>query len=466
MEGRSKKLAMNTAILGIGTLCTKGIMFFMAPLFTRWLTSSEYGTFDLLVSYISLLLPFLTLSTGEALFRFLLDADTEENKKSWISTTLGLYICGIIIAIVLGTILMRFISFDDSVVVAFISYLCADMLYNFCMSSMRGLKQLHFYTIGNITFVGTMAIAVFVFVKVLEMGLSGILFGYAVGNIVAALIMFLGSKMHHYICINGISKDRIGPLIRYSIPMIPNAVSWWIINVFDRSLVTAVLGTSMNGIYAIANKVPGLCQTFMSVFHLSWQQSATEALSDTDRDKYYSDTLNELATILISVCIVVVSINYWFFKVLFSDEYFSGYYHAPILIFSVIFLILSQFLGGIYVARKESKKNGSTTIIGALTDVIVNVALIRIIGLYAASISTLVAYLVLFVIRMVDIRKNFNIMFYKRTLLYGVLFLYFCITCYFNSFVLSIINVIFAAISFIMINKRYILVLVKKMLKK
>ena len=101
MESRSKKLALNTVILSIGTLCTKGIMFFMAPLFTRWLTSSEYGTFDLLVSYVSLLLPFLTLSTGEALFRFLLDAENEEKKKTWISTVFFLYLGGILFLLLL-----------------------------------------------------------------------------------------------------------------------------------------------------------------------------------------------------------------------------------------------------------------------------------------------------------------------------------------------------------------------------
>ena len=406
----------------------------MAPLFTRWLTSSEYGTFDLLVSYVSLLLPFLTLSTGEALFRFLLDAENEEKKKTWISTVFFLYLGGIFVSIVVGSIILYFISFDKLVAFSFIWYLCADILYNFCMSAMRGLKKLNYYTIGNISFVIVMAIAVFFFVKILSMGLAGILMGYAVGNMAAVIIMALKSNMYTYINLKYFSKLKMLPLIKYAVPMIPNAISWWIINVFDRSLVTAVLGSSMNGIYAIANKVPNLCQTFMSVFHLSWQQSASEALSDSDRDKYYSNTLNELASILISVCIVVISINYWFFKLLFSEEYFVGYYHVPILIFSIIFLVLSQFLGGIYVARKESTKNGTTTIIGAITDVIVNILFIRVIGLYAASISTLVAYFVLFFIRMIDIKRNFNIVFYKKTLLYGIIFLYFFVTSYLNSF--------------------------------
>ena len=135
------------------------------------------------------------------------------------------------------------------------------------------------------------------------------------------------------------------------------------------------------------------------------------------------------------------------------------------MIFSIIFLVLSQFLGGIYVARKESTKNGTTTIIGAITDVIVNILFIRVIGLYAASISTLVAYFVLFFIRMIDIKRNFNIVFYKKTLLYGIIFLYFFVTSYLNSFFLSIINVALALITFLLINKKFVIAVIKKILK-
>lgn len=466
MEKRNKKLAKNTAILSMGVLCTKGIMFFMAPLFTRWLSSADYGTFDLLVSYVSLFLPLSTLSAGEAMFRFLLDADSEDTKRKLISTVSVLYFCGLMLAVIGGCAFLKFTSYTNLVIVSFVWYLGADILYNFCMSSMRGLKKLHFYTIGNISFVLVMAVSVFVFVRVLSLGLSGILMGYAVGNMTAALIMICGAKLHTYFRLDCFSRQQLRPLLKYAVPMIPNAVSWWIINVFDRTLVTAVLGASMNGIYAIANKIPNLCYTFLNVFHLSWQQSATEALSDDDRDKYYTQTVNKLATLVISICTIVMSLNYFFFKLLFPEEYFVGYYHAPILICSIIFFVLSQFVGGIYVACKESIKNGRTTVIGAVTAVVFNILLIRIIGLYAASISTLLAYAVLFVIRWIDIRRNFNIFFEKATYIYAVIFLYFFTSCYFNHLVLSIVNVVLAMAFFVTVNRKYVAMLIKKFMQR
>ena len=73
MKDRKKSLIKNTTILSFGMLCTKGITFITTPLFTRWLSQVEYGTFDLMVTYITLLIPIVTLSSGEAVFRFILD---------------------------------------------------------------------------------------------------------------------------------------------------------------------------------------------------------------------------------------------------------------------------------------------------------------------------------------------------------------------------------------------------------
>ena len=80
-NNRSERLVKNTAILTFGKICTRGIMFIMTPLFTRWLSQADYGTFDLIVTYISFLMPIITLECAEAMFRYLLDANKENEKN-------------------------------------------------------------------------------------------------------------------------------------------------------------------------------------------------------------------------------------------------------------------------------------------------------------------------------------------------------------------------------------------------
>ncbi|WP_294560825.1 oligosaccharide flippase family protein [uncultured Traorella sp.] len=462
MSKRESSLMKNTAILSFGTLCTKGIMFFITPLIARWLSSSDFGTYDLILSYISLLVPIVTLSSGEAIFRYLLDEEDDLSKKTIFSSTFFIDFIGIIITLIACFIL--YIIFPDNVVV--ISsvglYLITEILFNLCMMSLRGFKQLNTYTLSNIVFVIAMSVSVIIFVYILQYGLAGIFLSYACGDIISIILMALKAKLFSYFAIKSISKTCVKSLLRYSLPMIPNSVSWWIVGVSDRSIISFFLGTSANAVYAVSNKVPNLAQTLFNVFHYSWQQNATESMNDDDRDLYYSKIMNNMVHIVVSICLVMIGINYWFFDFLFSEEYFNGYYQVPILVTAIIFSMLSQFIGGIYVARKESDKNGKTTVIAAVTNIVVHIALVHQIGLYAASISTAVAYITLFIIRFIDIRQHYKLKFNKDTLVYSLVYLYFFITSYLNNIFFHVFNLIFGCVIFLYVNK----VIIHKVLSK
>ena len=145
------------------------------------------------------------------------------------------------------------------------------------------------------------------------------------------------------------------------------------------------------------------------MFHLSWQQSATEALEDSDRDRYYSRVFSAITRTIASICIVVIGINHLFFDVLFSEAYSEGRYIAPILAFAVLLSVQAQFIGGIYVALKWSKKNGVTTLVAAVVNAGLNLVLIGELGLYAAALSTFASYAVLLALRLVDVRRKIGL---------------------------------------------------------
>lgn len=465
MSERSNSLIKNTTLLAFGVFCTKGIMFIMTPLFTRWLTKNDYGTFDLMVTYVTLLIPLLTLSSGEAIFRFLIDNKDDEYKKNVLSTAFVINLIGIFVSLIVGIICIIFFGFSVSITFAFLFYLIMEIIYHYFMMAMRGEGALNIYTLSNILFVCGLAFFVTIFVLILKMGLVGILLGYAIGDVISVFAICFISKENRKINVLNFSNRELKSIVKYSVPMIPNAISWWIVNASDRTLISFFLGTSFNAIYAVANKIPSLCNMFFSVFHLSWQQSATEALSDEDRDKYYCSVFNNMITIVISVCILILGFNFLFFK-LFTADYYSGYYQAPILVLAILFSMMGQFIGGIYVAQMKTKKNGMTTVMAAIINIIVNFGLIRVIGLYAASISTLVAYMVLFFVRFVDIRKDMKLNIENKNFLALIVVLYFVLASYINSYAIKVINLIFGTVLFIIINYNLIEDYIKKFIKK
>ncbi len=461
MTNRSSKLIKNTAILTFGTLCTKGLMFIMTPLFTRWVSQEAYGTFDLLLTYVSLLLPLITLGFGEALFRFLA-GEEEKNKKSIVTISLVVSFIGFILSGIILFVISQVSEPIRNVSLLFYLLLLAETGYNFMTMVLRGIKQLSTYTVANIIYSFAMTTLVTLFVKGFGLELAGIVYGYILGYVISIVYMIIKSKVYNYISFKDFDRKLFVKMSKYAIPMIPNAVAWWIMDASDRTIVSTYLGISYNAILSVAHKIPNLCQTLFNVFHLSWQENVVETMNDKDRDKYYNSVMNNMLNVLIPISCLVISFNFLYFNILFDERYLFGYYLTPILIFAIIFSMLANFIGGIYIATLKSYKNGITTMLAAILNIVIHLVLITKIGLYASVISTLISYFTLFLIRYIDIRHTINLKINTNSLILLCILCYFVTSQYFKIDVLNILNVFFAFLLFYKINKEFIYKLLKK----
>ena len=85
---------------------------------------------------------------------------------------------------------------------------------------------------------------------------EGMLLGTIMGQSVCILYLFFSLNLYKYIRIQKFDKNSSKRLLKYSIPLIPNSISWWIFNASDRVIVSAILGVAQNGILsAIARPV-------------------------------------------------------------------------------------------------------------------------------------------------------------------------------------------------------------------
>ncbi|MCD7857031.1 MAG: polysaccharide biosynthesis C-terminal domain-containing protein [Clostridiales bacterium] len=115
---------------------------------------------------------------------------------------------------------------------------------------------------------------------------------------------------------------------------------------------------------------------------------------------------------------------------------------------------MCAYLGGIYVAYKRTKSVGITTIVAAVCNLIVDIALINYIGLYAASGSTFVSYLFLLIFRMIDVRKIVKIRYpYMHLLLVFGIMIIECVLCFQKNFYLNCINFVVGVVAFCLLNR-------------
>jgi O-antigen/teichoic acid export membrane protein len=133
----------------------------------------------------------------------------------------------------------------------------------------------------------------------------------------------------------------------------------------------------------------------------------------------------------------------------------------------MLFSSLSSFMGGIYIAYLKTKSVGVTTIGAALLNLTINILLVNHIGIYAASISTLVSYLGLLIFRMIDLRKilKINYNWTKVSFLLGIL-IFMSILSYQKINILNLINAVIAIVLTVSINLKTLIGIKNLLMKK
>ena len=448
---KGKDLAKNTAIVSIGKICTQLITFFLLPVYTAVLSNEEYGVVDLLNTLTSLLLPIATLQIEQGVFRYLIDCrENKEKQTTLITTIMRFMIIQLIICIIIFLCASQFIHNEYKYFL--MANLVMGMFSTILLQICRGLGDNPTYAIGSFITGALTVVLNVIFIVSFHWGAYGMLGATAISNLLCSVYIFMKKKIYKYIKPKQYDKTTLKEIIKYSVPLIPNMISWWIVSASDRTIISAVIGIAQNGIYSAANKFSGVFTTLYSVFNLTWTESASININSEDRDEFFSKILDFVIRFFGCLCLGTIAVMPFVFNVLINEKFAEAYYQIPILILGSVFNILVSFIGSIYVAKKLTKEIAKTSVIAAIINIVVNVVLIKSIGLYAASISTVIAYVLMFIYRWIDVKKyvKFNvnkILMFVLIIMYGVtIFTYYLRSTVISAVVLGVVA-IFAIIA-------------------
>lgn len=463
---REGSLVKNTFILSIGTFLPKVVSFITLPILTGYLTKDEYGTYDLIITLASLFLPAVTLQIQTVAFRYLIEV---REKPERIKTIISNIMAFLMPTSVLGVVILFFCLYKVDIYIRLLIclYYLADTVVNACRQIVRGLSLNRVYSWSAIISSIGQLIFVLVFVKGMRLDLFGATMALMLAEMISAVFLIIVARIHSYIDLRTVRWEEIKGMIQYSWPMVPNSMSMWVIRVSDRLVITSVMGLSANAIYAVANKIPQLLTLAQTTFTLAWQENASIVSKDEDAPKYYSIMFRMMFDLMAGSMMAVIACTPVLFRILVRGDYDSAYIHIPILLFSMFFYAMSAFLGGIYVAYMKTKSVGITTTIAAAINLIVDLLLIHHIGIFAASISTLVSYIFLFFYRMFDVKKIVAITNDKRHMFLIILMMLLVGgACMFRLWYLDVINCIVAFSAFFILNRSMLTALLKIAEKK
>ena len=452
---RFKELAKNTIIITIGRISTQLITFLLLPLYTAKLSTNEYGIVDFITTLVQLFIPIVSIMIDQGVFRYLLNCKTEEDCKKNISSAFVILSISNFAALVIFLIISLFYFSKYSIWVLLI--LIVTAYSNFFLQISRGLKRTTDYAIGSFVCSSTTILLNVICIVALKMGASGMIVSTFLGNVLCNIYLYFKLKMYKYISVYNFDKKIAKQQLKYSIPLIPNQLSLWIMNSSDRLIVSWFLGMSANGILAISHKFPSIFMTFYNIFQLAWHETGTIHYNDDDRDEFFSKMFDSVITVFTILCCGIIVVLPLVFDILINKKFFEAYYNIPIYMIAFLFNIVIGFLGVIYVATKKTTEIAKTTIIAAAINILVNILLVNKIGLYASSFSTLVGYLITMIYRIKDSKKYLNIKFnMKKLFVMTMILIIYVVIYYFNNKILSIIGFVLFIPLILFLNKSLI----------
>ncbi len=411
-------LKKNTIIISIANLGSKFIAFILAPLYSYYLTTSEYGIMDMIITTVSLVMPIICLNIYESVFRF--SSDKDANIKAVMSCSSLIGIVGGIICVCICCIISHLSGYTEILYIGFFVFL--DIINNILSQLARGSGDVKSYALGGVVNSVFTLLFNIVFMMLLQLGLKGWVISFLIGKSSQTIYLFVKKKAYTYISFNEIETETLKQLLRFCLPLMPTTIMWWVMNVSDRYVISFFLGTAATGIYAVACKIPSLLSLVENVFYQAWQISAISMGKNKNRDKEYSRFfLTYFKTLVIGNIGLLVIIKPMLF-VLFEKSYTEAWVYIAPLITAIVFHALSGFLGSFYIVFKETKGALMTTMAGAFVNIFLNIVLIPKFGIFAATITTILGYMITIILRIKDTKKYVNLVIDKK-----VIIVYICI---------------------------------------
>ncbi len=420
---RYRRLAGNTLVLAIGQFGSKFLVYIMLRFYTEWLGAEGYGNVRNIINASSLLITVVTLSIAEGVFRYALDR--KNNGKMVFSIAINIVMCGLLIFTafvpVIGLIPMLK-GFEWLIYL----YVFTGSIKGVCAIYVRSRGGVRLYAVDGI--ITTLANIMFnaLLMGLLEMGVVGYVLSVSFADMVS--IVFLSSAARLYKQYRPFGHDRAlrSAMLRYSIPLMPTTIMWWIINVSDTFMVTAFFGDAENGVYSFAYNFPNLASIVVGIFSQAWHMSAIIERNSRTVSKFYSNVFTMVQTVMFLAVAGIMLVLRPIIMLFFKEEFAFSYFYVPALLCAVVFQSFNNFLSSIYEASNKTTHSFFSSLVGAVCNIVLNFVLLKSVGIIGAAISTLISYVLVFIYRVIDTRKllymkiNYKKIVVNLTLLAGM----------------------------------------------
>jgi O-antigen/teichoic acid export membrane protein len=397
-----KQLFSNTIIFTVSNFASGILSFILLPFYTRVLNTRQFGNVDLLSTTVNLVVPVFTLCIVNAVLRLTLDKGSD--KKRIFSLGFETILCGFLILLFLYPLLTR-ISYINNYLIYFYLLYIFSALNSLLSNFVRAIGKIKLCAFAGMLTTLTLLVSNILLLAVFRLGSAGYLISMILSNLAGFALQFWLGGIAKYLSFTLYDKALYKSMLVYSIPLIPNALSWWVTNVSDRYIVTAYWGAGTNGLYSAANRIPSMINVLSTIFMQAWTLSAVIEYSNEGRDAFYSRIYKYYFVFLILLCSLIMLFVKIISRILFSQSFYGAWIYVPFLLIAIVFSCFTSFYGTIYMSAKKNIRGSVTIIIGALCNIGLNFILVPKYGALGAAFSTFISFFLIWIIRVKDTKR-------------------------------------------------------------
>jgi O-antigen/teichoic acid export membrane protein len=440
----------------LGLIGSRAPFFLLIPILSFYFNKSQVGKIDLILVTVTLLVPLISLQLGEATFRFLKQFIVSRSKI--ISTALIGLALNSMIFIILSYLVFIWFGFEE--IIWFAIIFISSLFVNNLLLVYRGLNNIKSYALLGVLS-GSISLILIFFLLRVDTSILEISLFFGIGHLIAIVISLFESSILKNISFLKFNKKLLYSLLLYSLPLIPNAISWWFTDLGNRYVIKLALGEEALGIFAVAARYIVMIAFVNNFFLLLWQD---DYLEEKTSERELKSNFDQYVKIQLSIIIFVISISYYLIKLGAGEEFIDSYKYVGPIGLSLFFSSLSAYAGVEYLKTKKTKLLFFSTLKGALANTILAMVLVNFIGLYGIVLSSIIGFLFTFYLRLkgsIKLRNLFDSI--KKQLLMGFLIMLFVyLIQLFGSPLIIILTFIIVFIGLLNWNKKFILNIITK----
>ncbi len=415
MLDKFRTLLGHTLIYGLGNYGIKVIGFLLIPLYTRFLTTGDYGIMALVSIYTQALFILVNMGQSTSLFRFYYDHDTQEGRDRVIASSLWILMLFSLPIAAIPLLAPEMIAgwvLDDPaywflITIGTGTVLC-KVLLRMPFQMMRAADESKKYAMWSIVRNGLTTFCAVVLVAFFYMKATGVVLAQFVGEFTMCLVLTWPALRAFKA---GFHWQGIKDQLKYGLPLVPAGAAAFILDLTDRWFIKEYYSVDEVGIYALGYRFGEIMTFVVTAFQLSWPQFIFRNQKEENAPQLYAHMATYYIAFLLFLWVGLSAFSNDLIHIMATPAFYAAATVVPIIGFALVLDGMTFMVKvGILITKKTYFRT-ITIFIAATVNIGLNYLFIPTYGMVGAAWATLGGFLVQVILTLLFSQRLYHVPF-------------------------------------------------------